>query len=515
VYAVARRDTIRLFVLVEGHTQREAARHFHMSRNTVAKLLAEPAESVERRYQRQRAPQAPVSEAALPRIRGWLKENEWLQRWKPKQQWTAKRMWLELHRLKIPAGESTVRQLARRERERTQQERRPTFVPLEFGPGERAEFDFGEAAVEIAGQMRSVPFLVGRLRFSGAMFLEVFPTQRQEAFFLGQQHAFAFWGGVPRSAVYDNLKAAVAQILEGHSRAEHERFVHFRSVYRFEALFANVRSGWEKGSVENLVGYARRTYLVPIPQVESLQDLEALNVALRARCVEDQQRIMAGQTAPIADRLTIERAYLGPLPEQAPDVGLVREVVVRSTGQVRFEANVYSVPIQYAYRRLVLKADPFHVRLYADDALVATHARSYAKGEVIEDWRHYVRVLLEKPFALPFASAIRRALASGDLPTHWERLRQDLVARRSDGNREFARILELAAAHPLAEVDDALLLAAEHPDWNADTVRHLLAWLQDPSVPIAPLDAARYPAYQLALPLPDLERYNRLLEVRS
>jgi transposase len=122
-------------------------------------------------------------------------------------------------------------------------ERRPTYVPLEFGPGERAEFDFGAAAVEIAGQMCSVPFLVGRLRFSGALFLQVFPTQRQEAFLLGQRHAFELWGGVPRSAVYDNLKAAVAQILEGHNRSEHERFFHLRSVYRCEALFANVRSG--------------------------------------------------------------------------------------------------------------------------------------------------------------------------------------------------------------------------------------------------------------------------------
>jgi hypothetical protein len=173
------------------------------------------------------------------------------------------------------------------------------------------------------------------------------------------------------------------------------------------------------------------------------------------------------------------------------------------------------VPIQYAYRRLVLQADPFQVRLYAEEALVATHPRSYAKGELIEDWRHSVRVLLEKPFALPFASAIRRALASGDLPAHWDGLRQDLVARRRDGNREFARILELAATHPLADVDGALLLATERPDWNADTVRHLLDWLKDSSAPVAPLDAARYPAYQLALPTPDLERYNRLLEVRS
>src|SRR6266700_2134260 len=138
------------------------------------------------------------------------------------------------------------------------------YIPLDFVPGERAEFDFGEATVKIKGQLVKVPFLAGRLRFSGAMFVECFPTLRQEAFLLGQRHAFEFWGGVPRMAVYDNLKPAVLQVLDGHHRREHEVFLHFQSVYRFEALFANVHAGWEKGSVENLVGYARRNYLVPL-----------------------------------------------------------------------------------------------------------------------------------------------------------------------------------------------------------------------------------------------------------
>lgn len=509
---MAQRDAVRVFVMVEGHTQREAARHFHLARNTVAKLLAEPADGPPRRYQRHQAPRAPVGEVVLPHIRGWLQENEGLQRWKPKQRWTAKRMWLELQRLAIPVGESTVRQLVRRERARTQQERRAAYVPLAFEPGERAEFDFGEATVEVHGQLRVVPFLVGRLRFSGAMYLEVFPTQRQDAFLLGQRHAFEFWGGVPRSVLYDNLKPAVVQILHGHQRREHERFVHFRSVYRFEALFANVRRGWEKGSVENLVGYARRTYLVPIPQAASLP---ALNDELRQRCAQDQQRRMAGQRATIAERLAVEQAHLGPLPEPAPDVSSVGEVVVRSTGQVRFEANVYSVPITYAYQRLVLKADPFTVRLYSPTGdLIAEHARAYGKHELIEDWRHYVPVLLDKPFALPFASAVRQALRQGALPAHWEQWRQDLVARRRDGNHEFARILALALRHPVAEVDRALALAAAQPDWSADTVAQRLSWLQPAPPPPAPLDATRYPAWQGTLPPPDLAAYNRLLEDR-
>jgi transposase len=254
-------------------------------------------------------------------------------------------MWTELRRLGIAIGESTVRMYVRE----NQQTTKPAFVPLDFAPGERAEFDFGEATVKLKGQLVKVPFLAGRLRFCGAMFVECFPTQRQEAFLLGQQHAFEFWGGVPRMVVYDNLKAAVLQVLQGHSRREHDLFLHFHSVYRFEALFANIEAFWEKGSVENLVGYARRNYLVPLPEGA---DLEAINAELRQNCLSDQQRTMAGRTDPIASRLTFERSQLGPLPTHVPDLGPVAEVLVHSTGRVRFQTNDYSVPIEYAYQRL-------------------------------------------------------------------------------------------------------------------------------------------------------------------
>jgi transposase len=504
VYSVALRDEIRTWVLIQGKSQRAAAQHFGLSRNTVAKLLQEEPAANVRQYQRQAPKITPVRDLALPYIEGWLKENEWLERWAPKQRWTAHRMWMELRKLGISIGESTVRMYV-------QEKRKPAksaFVPLDFAPGERAEFDFGEAMVTIKGQLLKVPFLAGRLRFCGAMFVECFPTQRQDAFLLGQRHAFEFWGGVPRMAVYDNLKPAVLQVLEGHSRREHELFLHFQSVYRFQALFANVHAGWEKGSVENLVGYARRNYLVPLPEGDSL---EAINAALLENCRADQQRTMAGHTEPIGSRLAFERNHLGPLPAHAPDLGPIAEVLVRSTGRVRFQTNDYSAPIQYAYRRLTLKADPFRVRLYDGAALVADHPRSYEKRQVIEDWRHYVPLLLKKTFAVPWASALRH----GALPSGFETARLDLVARRSDGNREFARLLELCLTHPTEAVEAAIALARGQGEWSADTVRHLLRWAAEPEAAPLPLDPTRYPAYQTSAPPPNLSVYNQLLEVRS
>jgi hypothetical protein len=143
--------------------------------------------------------------------------------------------------------------------------------------------------------------------------------------------------------------------------------------------------------------------------------------------------------------------------------------------------------------------------------LVADHPRSYEKRQVIEDWRHYVPRLLKKPFAVPWASALRH----GDLPSSFEAARLDLVARRSDGNREFARLLELCLTHPTEAVEAAIALARGQGEWSADTVRHLLRWAAEPEAAPLPLDPTRYPAYQTAAPPPNLSVYDQLLEVRS
>lgn len=503
MYSVALRDEIRTWVLIQGKSQRAAASHFGLSRNTVARVLEEEPATTTRQYQRRTPTKTPMRDAALPHIECWLHENEWLERWAPKQCWTAHRMWTELRKLGIFIGEATVRLFVQELRKPA----KPTYVPLDFAPGERAEFDFGEATVKLKHQLVKVPFLAGRLRFSGAIFVECFPTQRQEGFLLGQRHAFEFWGGVPRMAVYDNLKPAVLQVLQGHSRREHETFLHFQSVYRFEALFANVHAGWEKGGVENLIGYARRNYLVPLPEGA---DLETINTGLRQECLLDQQRVMAGRTDSMTSRLAFERAYLGPLPTHTPDLGPVAEVLVHSTGRIRFQSNDYSVPIQYAYQRFTLKADPFRVQVFAGEDRVADHPRCYEKCQVIEDWRHYVPLLLKKSFAVPWAWALR----PGDLPPTFEAARLDLQTCRSEGNREFVRLLELCLTHSVQEVESALTQARMQGGWSADTVRHLLNFTNTPYASTPPLDPSQYPAYQGVMPLPDLSAYNRLLEVQ-
>jgi hypothetical protein len=75
VYDVSLRDDIRDWVLVQGHSQRSAAKQFTVSRDTVGRMLLEAPQGPERRYQRGVPFATPVRDLVLPHIEGWLQEN--------------------------------------------------------------------------------------------------------------------------------------------------------------------------------------------------------------------------------------------------------------------------------------------------------------------------------------------------------------------------------------------------------------------------------------------------------
>src|SRR5260370_19943247 len=96
--------------------------------------------------------------------------------------------------------------------------RREVFVPLVYPAGDLAEVDFFEVLVELAGAMVKVWMFVMRLMHSGRDFAWLYTRQDQTSFLDGHVRAFAHFGFVPQRIAYDNLKAAVAQMLRGSAR---------------------------------------------------------------------------------------------------------------------------------------------------------------------------------------------------------------------------------------------------------------------------------------------------------
>ena len=91
------------------------------------------------------------------------------------------------------------------------------------------------------------------LPHSDVWFVKAYPKETTEAFLDGHVSAFAFLGGVPQSILYDNTAVAVARILSDGTRQRTRAFTHLQSHYLFRDRFGRPGKGNDKGKVEALV----------------------------------------------------------------------------------------------------------------------------------------------------------------------------------------------------------------------------------------------------------------------
>lgn len=81
-------------------------------------------------------------------------------------------------------------------------------------PPSHAQADFGEAVAIIGGVEQKARFFVMDLPHSDACFVRAYPAATAEAWTDGHVQAFAFFGGVPLSILYDNDGCLVSTTLE-------------------------------------------------------------------------------------------------------------------------------------------------------------------------------------------------------------------------------------------------------------------------------------------------------------
>jgi hypothetical protein len=349
-----------------------------------------------------------------------------------------------------------------------------------------------------------VALFVMTLPYSDAIFVCAFPRECTEAFLEGHARAFAFFGGVPRRISYDNTRIAVSKITGGRGREVTDEFRRLRSHYLFEAHFCLVRRPNEKGHVETLVGYARRNFLVPVPCLHD--GLEGLNARLEADCHADLGRRLRGKPATKAELLAEERAALLPLPAEAFEAARVEPTSADSLSLVRFDTNDYSVPTEFAHRRVTAIGTIDAVRIAVGDRVVAVHRRSWGREGVTYDPVHYLALLERKPGALDFAAP----LEGWELPVCFGVLRRRLEAEfGGPGTRQFIKVLRLLEGASLPELPRAIERALELGTADADAVRLILEHRRERPAGLFCLDGRPH-LKMVGVPAPDLSAYTSL-----
>jgi transposase len=456
---------IRTAQRVYGKGIREIARDTGHSRNTVKKALRGEHEG----YSARGRQPFPALGPYLATIERWLKEDMDQPR---KQRHTAVRIYNRLRReYGFEGGESTVRRYVREARRRLGVSPVQVFIPLEPELGMEAEVDWGGCHAIVAGEYTKLKVFCMRSKGSGKPFVRCFPCERQQAFFEGHMEAFGFYGGVFRTLIYDNLTAAVEKVLKGKERRLQGSFEKFRAYYNFEARFCNRGQGHEKGGVEGLVGYARRNFLVPIPRVESLQEL---NGHLLAECVVYGDHRIAGRDKPVREFFEEEKQHLLSLPGVAFSNLDTASAKVDKYSTVVVDKNRYSVPTRYGGLRVRVVLSVARLDIFYGSQRIAGHERVYGNNKWQLDPMHYLELLGRRPQAFESARPIRQWRAGW--PASLERLLERFREAHgpTHGIKEFIEVLMLFGEHGHKEVIEAVEGAVRAGVSSREAVEHLL-----------------------------------------
>jgi transposase len=490
----------------EGLSIRALAERHGVHRRAVRQALASPLPLARKRPEGRPAPALGAYRALID---AWLEADLEAPR---KQRHTARRVWRRLvdeHGAVV--SERQVRRYVRERRLVLGGLVEEAFVPLVHDPGAEAEVDWGQADVILDGTQRTVHLFVMRACFSGACFVQAFTRETQQAFLEAHVAAFDWFGGAFQTVRYDNLAAAVRQVLKGRRRAETDRFVALRSHYLFCSEFTRPgkQGAHEKGGVEgDGVGRFRRNHLVPVPEVA---DLAELNEQLAAACLADLRRTITGRRQTVGEALVAERAQLRALPAECFDAAETASPRVDAKALVTIRQNRYSVPVALVGLRVAARIGAREIEIRHDGRLVARHERLDGRFGVAAQLDHYLELLRVKPGALERSLPLRQQRERGAWPACMDELWSQIAARvgSSEAARQMVDVLLLAREHGPERVELAVrgALAAGAHDGRAVAV--LARRAERPAPP--PLTGLDERLAATARPTPDLSGYDQLL----
>ena len=448
---------VRHAVMIEGLSQREAARCFGIDPRTVRKMLSY---SVPPGYVRTRPPVRPKLDPFIGIIDRILEEDKDRPK---KQRHTSKRIF---ERLRDEYGFTGKITIVKDYICGVRQRRREMFVPLTHRPG-HAQVDFGEALAVIGGVERKIHFLAMSLPHSDACFVKAYPGETTEAFCDGHVSGFSFFGGVPRSILYDNTRIAVARILGDGKRQRTRVFSELRSHYLFEDRFGRPGKGNDKGKVEGIVGYCRRNFLVPMPRFRNFDDL---NTHLEACCAKRWAEQLRGHDQTVGERWNEIVRFFSAF-RQSPTT----PATSARGGSVRCRWCAIAAPITPSPHgsaiEVLVRGYVHEVVISCAAEVIARHPRSYEQEDFVFDPLHYLSLLEQKTNALDQAAP----LAGWLLPPVFGDLRRLLEARMGKaGKREYVQVLRLIESFSLDDVRAAISEALERGVIGFDAVKHLV-----------------------------------------
>ena len=345
---------------------------------------------------------------------------------------------------------------------------REAYLRLRTLPGEQAQLDWAHfGKLTIGRAERPLMAFVMVLSYSRYTFMRFFLNATLANLVRGHVEAFSVFGGCTRTILYDNMKSVVLE-RRGDAIRFHPTLLELAAHYRFEPRPVAPARGNEKGRVERLIRFIRDSFF----SARRFRDLEDLNAqadvwcrtrAAERPCPEDRQRT-------VQEVFDEERPQLLDLPDNPFPCEERVEVNVAKTPYVRFDLNDYSIPFECTRRTLVVFATLDTVRILDGNDVIASHPRSFDRGQQIEDPAHIEALLAYKRHA--------REHRAKDRLHHAAPSATALFLAAAERNHHLSvltrGLIELLNAHGAGDLERAIAEALQRDTPHLAGVRHLI-----------------------------------------
>lgn len=480
-------ERIRTLYEHEGKSQRAIAQMLGISRNTVKKYCKGSQVPWERQgiSGRQRYV---VTDEIMEFIKNCLAQDE-VENIK-KQKHTAKRIFDRLvDEMNFEGGESTIREIVAG----LKSKQAKAFIPLSYDPGEAIQIDWGEATVYMKNQKTKVNLFCMRECYSADMYCKAFFRPNEESFLEGQINGFDYFEGAPKRMIFDNAKVAVKEGFGVHAKVQ-DRYKALAAHYAFQCDFCNIAAGHEKGLVEGMVGWVRRNILVPIPRVESIDEL---NAELLRRCHKYREHKIAGRGQTVGEMTISTKVRITPLPRYRFDSSKSITARVGEFSIVKFDYNHYSVPFKYVDKEVSIKGYGNEVVMMYRNTEIARYPRCYERGQTQYRLEHYIDLIEKRPRSVFNAKPVKDNISTELLE----------IGRRLSGPREMVKLLRLCIDFGEAKV----MAAIENLKGATLSVEQIQAYLLPNITPSKEF----YSHIEVKVAKPQFDKYDALMDRRA
>ena len=347
-------------------------------------------------------------------------------------------------------------------------------------PGQDLDIDFGYLGkfLDDEGVVRKAWVFSFRLRHSRRTYREVVLDQSSNTFLLAHIYAFEWFGGIPKTVILDNCKAAITQCTIDNNMIRRS-YQELAEHYGFIISPCLPRTPEHKGGVEGDVKYTKSNFLpcflarqkeknVVMPMLrELIQEL-----ARWGTNVADTHIVHGVGRSPLEIFTSEEKHMLSPLPKSRWELTSWSQSMVRKDWRIMFDSSYYSVPYVLIGKSVQICATTSLVRIFYDHQEVAYHERSTKKWE-------YKR----KPeYAPPLQEAVLQCSREGLLslaetvgPLTYQVTHEILSHPTIDKLRPVRLLLNLANKYSKERLEKACQRACLYNMFSYENIRNMLA----------------------------------------